>query len=50
MTNNKEKVKAFDDSGIEIVKRIPIEITPKEENRAYLKTKKDFFGHQLEQV
>ena len=47
LTNNPLKVKAFDKSDIEVVKRIPLLIEPKKENIDYLKTKKDFFGHFL---
>lgn len=47
LTNNPEKIKAFDDVQIEMVSRIPIEIDPKPENIGYLQTKKSEMGHLL---
>ncbi len=47
LTNNPDKIAAFDHSGIQLTKRIPIEIKPEAENREYLKTKKDGMGHLL---
>ncbi|MCB0761039.1 MAG: GTP cyclohydrolase II [Flavobacteriales bacterium] len=45
LTNNPEKIDAFTNSGIEVVERIAIEIRPREENAAYLKTKRSGMGH-----
>ncbi|MEM6735308.1 MAG: GTP cyclohydrolase II [Bacteroidota bacterium] len=45
LTNNPEKLNAFDETGIEVVERIPIEMTPKSHNLGYLKTKKYSMGH-----
>jgi len=45
ITNNPEKVAAFEYSSIEIVDRVPIVIPTKEENEEYIKTKKEVFGH-----
>jgi len=50
LTNNPEKLDAFEDSKIRVVKRIPLEIDPHNDNKGYLKTKKEFFGHLLEMV
>ncbi len=47
ITNNPEKIKSFDNSGIRIVKRVPIEVVPRNENINYLKTKKEEMGHLL---
>ncbi len=47
LTNNPEKINALDKSGIKVLERVPVEIVPQKENLAYLKTKKDFFGHKL---
>lgn len=47
LTNNPEKINAFDRSGIELIERIPIMISPKKENAEYLETKKNIFGHLL---
>jgi 3,4-dihydroxy 2-butanone 4-phosphate synthase / GTP cyclohydrolase II len=48
MTNNPKKIIGLRGYGIEIVERIPIEITPRKENRKYLSTKKEKLGHLLE--
>jgi len=45
LTNNPAKIESLPD--IEIVERIPIQITPNPYNEAYLKTKKDQLGHLL---
>lgn len=47
MTNNPEKLEAFENSGIKIESRIPIVITPVADNERYLNTKKDGLGHLL---
>lgn len=47
LTNNPTKLAAFDDSGIEVVERIPIEIAKRPENERYLNTKRDAMGHQI---
>lgn len=47
LTNNPQKISAFDKSDIEIVERLSIEITPGSENRKYLETKKTVMGHLL---
>lgn len=46
-TNNPEKLDAFEGSGIEVVKRMPVDIAPREENRSYLDVKKKELGHML---
>jgi GTP cyclohydrolase II/3,4-dihydroxy-2-butanone 4-phosphate synthase len=43
MTNNPDKVKQLQESGIEVVQRIPLEVGLTKENQAYLKTKKRNF-------
>ena len=47
LTNNPEKVKAFEDTNIKVEKRVPVIIEPVRENIGYLKTKKEDFGHYL---
>ena len=47
MTNNPEKLEAFETSGISIESRIPLVIPSVAENERYLKTKKDDLGHML---
>lgn len=48
LTNNPDKVSAFENTGINIVSRIPIQINPKVDNLGYLKAKRDIFGHFLD--
>jgi len=48
LTNNPEKVKAFDGSGIQVISRLPIIVPPRSENLKYYETKRDFFGHSLD--
>jgi len=45
LTNNPKKMESL--PNIEIVERIPIQITPNPYNEKYLKTKKDELGHLL---
>lgn len=47
LTNNPEKISAFDSSSIEVIERIPLQIDPKQENAKYLETKKHTFGHLI---
>lgn len=47
LTNNPDKINKLDDSGIEVVDRLPLEIEPNSVNRSYLKTKADSMGHLL---
>jgi GTP cyclohydrolase II len=47
MTNNPEKLEAFETSGISIESRIPLVIPSVAENERYLQTKKDDLGHML---
>ncbi|HDL19379.1 MAG TPA: bifunctional 3,4-dihydroxy-2-butanone-4-phosphate synthase/GTP cyclohydrolase II [Bacteroidetes bacterium] len=47
MTNNPKKVIGLKGYGLEIVKRVPIEIEPNEVNLRYLTTKRDKLGHLI---
>ena len=48
MTNNPEKIKFIKDSNIGYNSRIPLQIKSNEASASYLKTKKDYFGHLLD--
>jgi 3,4-dihydroxy 2-butanone 4-phosphate synthase/GTP cyclohydrolase II len=50
MTNNPRKIVGLDGYDLEIVTRVPIEITPCDKNLVYLKTKKKKMGHILDKV
>ncbi|HUW30581.1 MAG TPA: bifunctional 3,4-dihydroxy-2-butanone-4-phosphate synthase/GTP cyclohydrolase II [Planctomycetota bacterium] len=48
LTNNPRKVAGIQGYGLEIVERVPIMIPPHQNNRHYLKTKKEKLGHLLD--
>ena len=48
MTNNPAKYAGIEGYGLSITERVPLETTPKPENIAYLRTKRDRLGHLLE--
>ncbi|MEO0253956.1 MAG: bifunctional 3,4-dihydroxy-2-butanone-4-phosphate synthase/GTP cyclohydrolase II [candidate division WOR-3 bacterium] len=50
LTNNPSKVVGLKGYGIEIVERVPIEVEPNENNKEYLKIKKEKMGHWLERI
>lgn len=50
LTNNPKKVVGLEGYGLHIVERVPIEISPSEDNRFYLETKKAKMGHILSEV
>ena len=47
LTNNPSKRAGIDGYGLEVVERLPIEIASNDENRQYLRTKRDKMGHLL---
>jgi 3,4-dihydroxy 2-butanone 4-phosphate synthase/GTP cyclohydrolase II len=47
LTNNPEKLEAFENSGIHVESRIPVIISPVADNERYLQTKKDGMGHMI---
>ena len=48
LTNNPEKIKFVENSEIYLNQRIPLQIKANENSKEYLKTKKNYFGHLLE--
>lgn len=49
MTNNPEKIKIVENSHIKFNERIPLQIKANKNSLKYLQTKKDYFGHFLEE-
>ena len=50
LTNNPRKIEDLQKFGIDVIKRVPHESFPHENNVQYLKTKRDKMGHLLEKV
>jgi len=50
MTNNPRKIVGIEGYGLKVVERVPIEITPRDANERYLRTKKNKLGHLLSKV
>lgn len=49
LTNNPEKVKFVEKSNVNLNSRIPLQIPANDSSRGYLQTKKDYFGHLLDE-
>lgn len=49
LTNNPEKLKFVEHSDIKLNHRIPLQIKANKESEGYLKVKKDYFGHLLDE-
>jgi 3,4-dihydroxy 2-butanone 4-phosphate synthase/GTP cyclohydrolase II len=47
MTNNPQKIVGLDGYGLDIVERVPLEVSPGERNEDYLRTKRDKMGHMI---
>jgi 3,4-dihydroxy 2-butanone 4-phosphate synthase/GTP cyclohydrolase II len=47
LTNNPRKITGLEGFGLKVVEQVAIEVPPKEENRAYLVTKREKLGHRL---
>jgi GTP cyclohydrolase II len=45
VSNNPDKVEALQRAGIQVVERVPCEVTPSEHAEEYLRTKKEKLGH-----
>jgi len=50
LTNNPDKLKSLENSGVELNNRISLEIGANDVNESYLTKKKEYFGHLLEKV
>jgi 3,4-dihydroxy 2-butanone 4-phosphate synthase / GTP cyclohydrolase II len=47
LTNNPKKITGIEGFGLTVVEQVPIEVSPNEENRRYLETKRTKLGHRL---
>lgn len=47
LTNNPDKIEAFEHSNVKVISRVPIIIEPNAENEEYLRVKQEFMGHLL---
>lgn len=45
LSNNPDKVEALERAGVQVVERVPCEVTPSEHAEEYLRTKKEKLGH-----
>jgi 3,4-dihydroxy 2-butanone 4-phosphate synthase/GTP cyclohydrolase II len=50
MSNNPEKIRALEETGIKVVERVSLVTPPTDAARTYLRTKKEKMGHLLEFV
>ncbi|CAA7391148.1 GTP cyclohydrolase II [Chryseobacterium fistulae] len=50
LTNNPDKIRSIENSGIILNSRIPLEIDSNGINESYLVRKKEYFGHFLEKI
>lgn len=50
LTNNPDKISQLENFGINIHERLPLEMTPKDTNREYLKIKKEKMNHILKEI
>jgi 3,4-dihydroxy 2-butanone 4-phosphate synthase / GTP cyclohydrolase II len=47
LTNNPKKITGIEGFGLTVVEQVPIEVSPNDENRRYLATKRSKLGHRL---
>jgi 3,4-dihydroxy 2-butanone 4-phosphate synthase/GTP cyclohydrolase II len=47
LTNNPRKITGLETYGVKVVERVPLEISPRETNLHYLRTKQSKLGHML---
>lgn len=50
MTNNPRKIVGLEGYGLEVVERVPIEVSPRKDNIKYLKTKRQKMGHLMKNI
>ena len=50
MTNNPRKIVGLEGYGLQMVERVPIEVSPKKDNIKYLRTKQKKLGHMIKNI
>lgn len=50
MTNNPRKIVGLEGYGLEMVERVPIEVSPRKDNIKYLETKRKKMGHLIKNI
>ncbi len=50
MSNNPRKIVGLEAYGLEMLERVPLEVTPQKNNLKYLKTKQAKMGHLIKNV
>ncbi len=50
MTNNPRKIVGLEGYGLEMVERVPIEVSPRKDNIKYLETKRQKMGHMIKNI
>jgi len=50
MTNNPRKIVGLEVYGLQMVERVPIEVSPRKDNIKYLRTKRQKMGHMLKNI
>ncbi len=50
MTNNPRKIVGLEGYGLQMVERVPIEVSPRKDNIKYLRTKRQKMGHMIKNI
>ena len=50
LTNNPRKIVGLEGYGLQVVERVPIEVSPKKDNLKYLRTKQKKLGHMIKYI
>ena len=50
LTNNPRKIVGLEGYGLEVVERVPLEVSPKKDNLKYLQTKQKKMGHMIRNI
>ena len=50
LTNNPRKIVGLEGYGLQVVERVPIEVSPKQDNLKYLRTKQKKLGHMIKNI